>query len=66
MKLKMKNREVGFGTLPDAKITLKVEGNPISFFVESVAQHSVLLKLEGKVSSKKSCVHVTTGIQQNS
>lgn len=52
--------------LPKPRVTLKVEGKPTSFLVDSGAQHSVLLTPEGKVSSKKYWVQGATAIIQYS
>lgn len=45
---------MGPNPLPKPKVTLRVEKKPTSFFVDSGTQNSVLLRPEGKVSSKKS------------
>ncbi|KAK1346720.1 hypothetical protein QTO34_000580 [Cnephaeus nilssonii] len=47
-------------------VTLKVEGKPVEFLVDTGAQHSVLLEPSGPVSHKKSWVIGATGHQQYS
>ncbi|KAK1327392.1 LOW QUALITY PROTEIN: hypothetical protein QTO34_014196 [Cnephaeus nilssonii] len=49
-----------------SKVTLKVEGKPAEFLVDTGAQHSVLLEPSGPVSHKKSWVIGATGHQQYS
>lgn len=53
----------GIGTPPLPQDNSQSGGKNISFLEDSGAQHSVLLKLEGEVSSKKFCVQGATGIQ---
>lgn len=52
--------------LPEPRVTLKVEGKPIDFLVDTGAQHSVLLTPSGTLSKKKSWVIGATGHQQYS
>ncbi|KAK1338204.1 LOW QUALITY PROTEIN: hypothetical protein QTO34_001318 [Cnephaeus nilssonii] len=48
------------------QVTLKVEGKPVEFLVDTGAQHSVLLEPSGPISHKKSWVIGATGHQQYS
>ena len=43
----------GLDPLPEPRVTLKVEGKPTYFLVDTGAQHSILLRADGPVSSKK-------------
>ncbi|XP_027291258.1 uncharacterized protein LOC113839186 [Cricetulus griseus] len=49
-----------------AKVTLKVEGNPVEFLVDTGAQHSVLLNTSGPLAYKKSWVIGAPGQKQYS
>ena len=52
--------------LPEPKVSLRVEGQPVEFLVDTGAQHSVLLQPQGKLANKTSCVQGATGIKQYS
>ncbi|KAK1333903.1 LOW QUALITY PROTEIN: hypothetical protein QTO34_006292 [Cnephaeus nilssonii] len=47
-------------------VTLRVEGTPIDFLVDTGAQHSVLRMPQGKLANKKSWVQGATGMSQYS
>ncbi|XP_037382666.1 uncharacterized protein LOC119258442, partial [Talpa occidentalis] len=51
-------------TLPEPRLTLKVEGRPVNFLVDTGAQHSVLTEPLGKLSGKTSWVQGATGCKQ--
>ncbi|XP_060002284.1 uncharacterized protein LOC132518300 [Lagenorhynchus albirostris] len=53
-------------TLPEPRVTLKVEGEPVQFLVDTGAQHSVLLHSKGPISAKRSWVQGATGNKQYS
>lgn len=40
--------------LPKPRVTLRMEGKLLDFLVDTEAQHSVLLKAEGLLTSKRS------------
>ncbi|CAD7680251.1 unnamed protein product [Nyctereutes procyonoides] len=46
---------------PEPRITLKVGGQPVTFLVDTGAQHSVLTEAKGPLSSKTSWVQGATG-----
>ena len=46
----------GSAPLPEPRVTLKVEGQPVKFLVDTGAQHSVLLQPQGKLANKTSWV----------
>ncbi|CAD7677310.1 unnamed protein product [Nyctereutes procyonoides] len=46
---------------PEPQITLKVGGQPVTFLVDTGAQHSVLTEAKGPLSSKTSWVQGATG-----
>ena len=50
-----------FRSPPKPRVTLKVEGKPTQFLVDTGAQHSVLLQTDGPISNKKSWVQGATG-----
>lgn len=52
--------------LPEPRVTLKVEGTPVNFHIDTGAQHSVLTETQRKLSHKKSWVQGATGINQYS
>ncbi|KAK1327363.1 LOW QUALITY PROTEIN: hypothetical protein QTO34_014995 [Cnephaeus nilssonii] len=52
--------------LPEPRVTLRVEGTPIGFLVDTGAQHSVLRTPQGKLANKKSWVQGATGMSQYS
>ena len=52
--------------LPEPRVTLKVEGQPVEFLVDTGAQHSVLLQPQGKLANKTSWVQGATGTKQYS
>ena len=52
--------------LPEPRVTLEMEGNPVEFLVDTGAQHSVLLEPAGSISHKKLWVIGATGHQQYS
>ncbi|CAD7676918.1 unnamed protein product [Nyctereutes procyonoides] len=54
-------RVSGPGTPPEPRITLKVGGQPVTFLVDTGAQHSVLTEAKGPLSSKTSWVQGATG-----
>ncbi|XP_025782017.1 LOW QUALITY PROTEIN: uncharacterized protein LOC112863120 [Puma concolor] len=56
----------GSDPLPEPRVTLKVEGTPVDFLVDTRAQHSVLRTPQGKLASKKSWVQGATGMSQYS
>ncbi|CAD7690257.1 unnamed protein product [Nyctereutes procyonoides] len=56
-----KRRVSGPGTPPQPRITLKVEGQPVTFLVDTGAQHSVSTEAKGPLSSKTSWVQGATG-----
>lgn len=49
--------------LPEPRVTLQVEGNPVSFLVDTGAEYSVITKTTGKLSNKTSWVQGATGIK---
>ena len=50
--------------LPEPRVTLRVEGTPIDFLVDTGSQYSVLLEPQGKVAGKTSWVQGATGMKQ--
>ncbi|CAD7684308.1 unnamed protein product [Nyctereutes procyonoides] len=56
----------GLAPLPEPRVTLKVEGQPVEFLVDTGAQHSVLLQPQGKLANKTSWVQGATGTKQYS
>lgn len=44
----------GSDPLPETRVTLRVEGTPVDFLVDTGAQHSVLCTPQGKLANKKS------------
>ena len=50
--------------LPEPRVTLRVEGTPIDFLVDTGSQYSVLLEPQGKVARKTSWVQGATGMKQ--
>ncbi|KAK1346846.1 hypothetical protein QTO34_000706 [Cnephaeus nilssonii] len=56
----------GSDPLPEHRVTLRVEGTPIDFLVDTGAQHSVLRTPQGKLANKKSWVQGATGMSQYS
>ena len=50
--------------LPKPRVTLRVEGTPVDFLVDTGAQYSVLLKPQGKLAGKTSWVQGATGMKQ--
>ena len=56
----------GSDPLPEPRVTLKVEGEPVQFLVVTGAQHPVLLHSKGPLSTKRSWVQGATGNKQYS
>ncbi|CAD7671646.1 unnamed protein product [Nyctereutes procyonoides] len=56
----------GSAPLPQPRVSLKVEGQPVKFLVDTGAQHSVLLQPQGKLANKTSWVQGATGTKQYS
>ncbi|XP_042792641.1 uncharacterized protein LOC122218484 [Panthera leo] len=54
----------GLDPLPEPRVTLQVEGNPVQFLVDTGAQHSVLIRPHEKISKKSSWVQGATGIKK--
>ena len=56
----------GWGSvpLPEPRVTLRVEGTPNEFLVDTGAQYSVLLEPQGKLAGKTSWVQGATGMKQ--
>ena len=52
--------------LSEPRVTLSVEGKPLGFLVDTGAQHSVFIKAEGLLSTKKSWIQGATGAKQYS
>ncbi|XP_008565010.1 PREDICTED: LOW QUALITY PROTEIN: uncharacterized protein LOC103585736 [Galeopterus variegatus] len=50
--------------LPKPRVTLRVEGKPTQFLVDTGAQHSVLLQTDGPLLNKKLWVQGATGNRQ--
>ena len=50
--------------LSEPRVTLKVEGTPTDFLVNTGAQYSVLLQPQGKLADKTSWVQGATGMKQ--
>ncbi|CAD7682242.1 unnamed protein product [Nyctereutes procyonoides] len=57
----MKIRGVRARNPPEPRVTLKVGGQPVTFLVDTGAQHSVLTEAKGPLSSKTSWVQGATG-----
>nr|YP_009109693.1 protease [Baboon endogenous virus strain M7] len=51
----------GSGAPPEPRLTLSVGGHPTTFLVDTGAQHSVLTKANGPLSSRTSWVQGATG-----
>ncbi|XP_058556932.1 uncharacterized protein LOC131495802 [Neofelis nebulosa] len=56
----------GSDPFPEPRVTLKVEGTPVDFLVDTGAQHLVLRTPRGRLASKKSWVQGATGMSQYS
>ncbi|KAK1339569.1 hypothetical protein QTO34_018122 [Cnephaeus nilssonii] len=63
---KREAKRIDSDPLPEPKVTLRVEGTPIDFLVDTGAQHSVLRTPQGKLANKKSWVQGATGMSQYS
>ena len=55
---------MGLAPLPKPRVTLRVEGTPADFLVDTGAQYSVLLEPQGKLAGKTSWVQGATGMKQ--
>lgn len=54
--------EMGFRfPLPEPRVTLRVEGKPVDFMVDTRAQNSVLLRADGPITDKKTWIQDATG-----
>ncbi|KAK1342266.1 hypothetical protein QTO34_015022 [Cnephaeus nilssonii] len=51
---------------PRRRVTLRMEGTPVDFLVDTGAQHSFLRTPQGKLANKKSWVQGATGMSQYS
>ncbi|XP_047418105.1 uncharacterized protein LOC124991386 [Sciurus carolinensis] len=54
----------GSEPLPEPRVTLKVEGTPVQFLVDTGAQYSALTDPQGKISTSTSWVQGATGIKK--
>lgn len=55
--------EMGFGFLPQPRVTLRVEGRPVDLVMNLGTQNSVLLRADGPRTDKRTWVQCATGVK---